>query len=218
MKVKGPLSDLININEDYKSNKIISIITVVGAFLFSGYIYFSQSEKLDRERSSVFVLQNGKSIYIANRENMSENRPAEIKHHVTILMNLLFSISPDNASVNENNKQALYLGDQSVKKFIDQLTEKKYYDQLIAASASQSLKLDTNSIQLDLSTYPIKIVVKGTEQIVRLSNITIKEITCSMDVINVNRSDNNPHGLLVENFSVISNNTIETKVRDTNNN
>jgi len=71
--------------------------------------------------------------------------------------------------------------------------------------------LDTDGIRLDLSGYPYRVSVSGEIEMVRPSNITVREIKVSMDVRNLpNRSDNNPHALLVENFSVTSNRTVRS--------
>ena len=168
-----------------------------------------------KSQDSIYVLVDGNALQLAMRRNTTDNRPVEIRSHITTLMNYLFTFNPDSKDIENNIKKAYELSDNSVKEFVDNLTEQKYYNRIISSNISQKLKLDTNSIQLDLSNYPYKVYINAKLEMIRPSNITIRELKASMNVRNLpNRSDNNPHALLVENFTVLSNETIKTLNRN----
>nr|WP_315419538.1 conjugative transposon protein TraK [uncultured Pedobacter sp.] len=214
MADKHPLSDLKNIDRAYKINKSITIIAVVGIIVTPLISLFYANKIIEENRSKVYTLVNGNALLLAERKDANDNRPAEIKHHIKMFLDLMFTLSPDRTQIEQNSKQALYLGDNSVRQFVDQLKEQKYYDKMISANAVQYIKLDTNSIQVDFSSYPYKAMVTAQQQIERPTTITLKELKCTMNLRNIPRSDNNPHGLLIEKFEVTSNNTIQSYDRE----
>lgn len=202
---------MINLEKEHKRNRtiiyafmIFCSVVVIGV---CGAFYKLYTKSLD----SIYVLVDGNALQVAMRRNTTDNRPVEIKSHVRTLMNYLFTFNPDSKDIENNIKKAYELSDNSVKEFVDNLTEQKYYNRVISSNISQKLKLDTNSIQLDLSNYPYKVFVSGEIEMIRPTNITIREIKVSMNLRNLpNRSDNNPHALLVENFTVVSNKTVKS--------
>jgi conjugative transposon TraK protein len=109
--------------------------------------------------------------------------------------------------MNRNIEQALFLGDGSVSRFFDHLKEQKYYDQIIASSVSAHFRMD--SIALDYAHYPYRATVYGHQEIIKSTTLSIRELVCSCTLRNVPRSDNNSHGLLIENFLVLSNKEIQ---------
>lgn len=215
MSNKHPLSDLRNIDKEHKRNRLIVFTVLVLSFGFAGYTFFTSNSLVEDNRSKIYTLVNGNALLLATRKDAQDNRPAEVRHHIKMFMELLFTLSPDKSQIEQNISQALYLGDNSIKQFRDRLQEQKYYDKLISSNASQTIKLDSNSIQVDFANYPYLAIVKVQQEIVRPSTITIKELTCTMTLRNISRSDNNPHGLLIEKFEVPSNNTIQTYDRST---
>ncbi|MGB4776498.1 MAG: conjugative transposon protein TraK [Daejeonella sp.] len=210
MSNKHPLSDLKNIDKEHKRNRLIVFTVLVLSFSFAGYTFFTSNSLVEDNRSKIYTLVNGNALLLATRKDAQDNRPAEVRHHIKMFMELLFTLSPDKSQIEQNISQALYLGDNSIKQFRDRLQEQKYYDKLISSNASQTIKLDSNSIQVDYANYPYLAIVKVQQEIIRPSTITIKELTCTMTLRNISRSDNNPHGLLIEKFEVPSNNTIQT--------
>lgn len=212
--MSDPLRPMLNIEKEHKSNRIIAIVAIVGSIIFSGGIFFYTQNEISKVRESIWVLVNGNALEMAMRRNTLDNRPVEIRSHIRIFMDKLFTFSPDGQQIESNIADAFELSDQSVKSFVNLLKEQKYYDQIIASSASQKLELDTAGIVVDLTSYPYKALVKGTLEIVRPSNITVRELICSMDLRNLpERSDRNIHGLLIENFVVNSNKTIKSVSR-----
>ncbi|MEC3881832.1 conjugative transposon protein TraK [Parapedobacter sp. 10938] len=205
---------MLNIEKEHKTNRMIAIVAIVGSILFSGFVFLYTHTEIKKVRESIWVLVNGNALEMAMRHNTLDNRPVEIRSHIRIFMDKLFTFSPDGKQIEANIEDAFELSDQSVRSFVNLLKEQKYYDQIIASSASQKLELDTAGIVVDLTSYPYKALVKGTLEIVRPSNVTVRELVCSMDIRNLpERSDRNTHGLMIENFVVNSNETIRSVSR-----
>jgi hypothetical protein len=58
------------------------------------------------------VLDNGKSLLVALRENISENSDAEARDHVKRFHELFFTLEPDKEYIEKNVKEALVPGRQ----------------------------------------------------------------------------------------------------------
>jgi len=202
---------MVNLEREHRRNRtaIIAfmafcsvVVAGVSAAFYALYV---------KSQDSIYVLVDGNALQLAMRRNTADNRPVEIRSHVGTLMHHLFTFNPDAKDIEDGIAKAYELSDNSVKDFVDNLKEQKYYNRIISSNISQRFSLDTDGIRLDLSGYPYRVSVSGEIEMVRPSNITVREIKVSMDVRNLpNRSDNNPHALLVENFSVLSNRTVRS--------
>lgn len=203
------------LDADYKSNRITTIVAIVASFAFGIFCYVNSRTQIAKIRQHVYVMGNDRSntasgtVMIANQENLSSNRPAEIRHDVKMLMERLFTMAPDNSSIEENLREAEVLGDESVMNFINNLKENKYYDKLIAASTSSRALRNSFKFKLDLSHYPIGVYVTFHQELVRSTAVSLRELSFSLQVRNCPRSDDNPHGLIIERLNVEGNKLIK---------
>src|SRR5690606_19562730 len=150
----------------------------------------------------IYILANGKALeaFSAGRK---ENIPVEAKDHVKTFHQHFFSLDPDDQVIKNNVSKALYLADGSAKSQYDNLKEKGYYSQLISANISQKINVD--SIQLDLDQYPYFFRCYATQELIRSTSATTRMLITEGYLRNVSRSDNNPHGFLIERWQTISN-------------
>lgn len=190
-----------NIETDFRKFRFFAVLCIGVSLVIVALVSYSSIRMVSDATNKVYILDNGKTLLAAFKTNADENRPAEAKSHAKRLLNLIFSMSPDKALIDENIAQAVYLGDTSVYATIANLKESKFYDRMIAATASSKLVFDSTSFNIDVSKYPYKIDVNCTNYITRSSVIEERKLYCSMDMRVVERSDNNPHGLIVEKFS-----------------
>ena len=82
---------------------------------------------------------------------------------------------------------------------------------MIQASASQEIQVD--SVQLDMNQYPYHFRTYSRQQIIRLTNITVRKLITTGYLRNVSRSSENPHGFLIERFAVVDNTDLEERLR-----
>ncbi len=179
----------------------------------SGYIFTRSLKIVERSRQKIYVLDNGKSLLMALREDISENRDAEARDHVKRFHELFFTLEPDKDYIENNVREALYLADRSAMKQYQSFKENNVYNQVIASDISMTLK--TDSIRLDYSSNPYLFKYYGKQKIVRTSNITIRNLESTGQLRNISRTDNNPHGFLIENWRITDNKDIETTRRKT---
>jgi conjugative transposon TraK protein len=67
-----------------------------------------------------------------------------------------------------------------------------------------------DSVVVDFKNYPYSASTYARQVIIRESNITERSLVTSCKLINSVRSDNNPHGFAIENFTVKENRDIQT--------
>lgn len=174
----------------------------------SAYVFSLSANMVELSKQKIYVLDNGKSLLVALRENISENRDAEARDHVKRFHELFFTLEPDKTYIENNVREALYLADRSAMEQYQAFKENNLYNQVIASDISMTLQ--TDSIVLDFSNYPYRFTYLGKQKIVRKSNITIRNLQTSGFLRNISRTDNNSHGFLMENWRIVENNDLET--------
>lgn len=185
----------------------VSLVLIV----FSSFVFISSLQLVERSRQKIYVLDNGKSLLLALRADISENRPAEARDHIKRFHELFFTMEPDKQYIENNTREALFLADDSAMKQYRSYKENNVYNQVIASDISMTL--ETDSVHIDFSAYPYQFRFFGKQRIVRKSNITIRRLETTGQLRNISRTDNNPHGFLIENWLITDNKDLETQKR-----
>ena len=122
-----------------------------------------------------------------------------------------FSLDPDDKVIQSNVTRALYLADGSAKQQYDDLKENNYYTNIISGNISQ--QIDVDSIFIDINQYPYYFRCFAQQKITRPTTIVTRSLVTEGFLRNVSRSDNNPHGFLIEKWRTIENRDIKTENR-----
>lgn len=181
------------------ASALVAVVSVVVAISFVG--------KADDQ---VFVVDNGAAM-VASAAPAGAQKDLEIQDHLVRFHELMFNLSPSSESIKRNIDRALIMSDRSAYDYWRDLSERGFYQRLVSANVSQQIVVD--SVRTDLRSYPYESVTYGKLFLIRESNITsyIFESTCRL--VDVERSENNPHGLMIEKFNVRRNENIGTKRR-----
>jgi len=142
---------------------------------------------------------------------MAQNRPIEAKSHVSRFHELFFTLSPDKDAIEGNIKRSLFLADRSAFNYYKDLSEKGYYNRIISGNINQTVEID--SVKCDFNQYPYKVRTYARQLIVRESSLTIRSLVTSCRLLNATRSDNNPHGFIIEAFTIDENKDLQTVKR-----
>ncbi len=198
---------LKNIETSFKQIRIIAIAFVVLCAGITGYALWSSFNFAEAQRQKIYVLDNGKSLMLALSQDLSQNRPVEASEHVKRFHELFFTLSPDKSAIESNINRALFLVDKSAFKYYQDLQEKGYYNRIISNNINQAIQID--SVVCNMETYPYKAEVYARQRIIRASNITERSLLTRCELINAVRSDNNPHGFIMERFEIIENRDLQ---------
>ena len=183
-------------------------LTLIG---FSTFVFIRSLNLVEKSRQKIYVLDNGKSLLLALRADITDNRPAEAKDHIKRFHELFFTMEPDKQYIENNAREALFLADGSAMKQYQSYKENNVYNQVIASDISMTLL--TDSVHIDFSAYPYHFRFFGKQRIVRKSNITIRNLETTGRLRNISRTDNNPHGFLIEEWLITDNKDLETLKR-----
>jgi conjugative transposon TraK protein len=202
---------LRNLETSYRNIRILAFVSMGVLFLITlSALGFAYKVKTDSE-SRIYVVEQGKSLIAALRNDVRENRPVEGRDHIRRFHELFFTLDPDARAIEEHIREALPYADETVSRLYLDTKEKGYYNQLIQASASQEIQVD--SIQLDMNQYPYHFRTFARQQIIRLTNVTVRKLVTSGYIRNVSRSEMNPHGFLIERFTILDNTDLEEQHR-----
>lgn len=183
------------------------IVFVVFCAAIVGYSIYNAYDFAEKQRQKIYVLDSGKSLMLALSQDMSQNRPVEAREHCKRFHELFFTLSPDKNAIQSNIERSLFLADKSAFNYYKDLTEKGYYNRIIAGNVNQSISID--SIACDFDRYPYTVQTFAKQKILRESSLTIRSLVTRCRLLNSVRSDNNPHGFSIEGFEIIENKDLE---------
>jgi conjugative transposon TraK protein len=167
-----------------------------------GYSYATRSG------GRIYLLLDGK-VLEAVAGDRGENVPVEARDHLQTFHRWFFNLDPDDKQIRASIGKALYLADGSAKALYDDEVEKGYIAGLISGNISQRVHLD--SIWLDMDSKPYAFRCVGRDTLTRSTSVTTRTLVTRGYLRPVERSDNNPHGFLIENLEVVENNDGITK-------
>jgi conjugative transposon TraK protein len=196
-----------NIDTAFRQIRTFSLVVVLANVAFTCFYTYHSDQRVARAEDRVLILLNGK-VVSAISSSRKDNLEVEARDHVASFHQLFFNLSPDDKVIKEHITKSLYLADQSAKQAYDNLEEKGYYAGLIAGNISQSLQVD--SVKIDTRSYPYPFRCYATQQITRQTVQRRRTLITSGYLREVIRSDNNPHGFLIERWNTLENKDLQT--------
>jgi len=199
-----------NIDRAFKHMKYFSLLVIIVCVCLSAFVMYNSYKLTAQTQEKIYILANGKALE-AYSSNRKDNIPVEIRDHVRMFHHYFFTLDPDEKVIQANISKALYLADASAKKQYDNLKENSYYSNIMSGNVSQ--EVDVDSVYIDVNRYPYYFRCYGTQKIIRPTTIVNRNLITEGFLRNVSRSDNNPHGFLIEKWSTLENKDIKTENR-----
>lgn len=203
-------SKMKNIDTAFRYVRSFTMLVVIGCVVLCCFALYKSFSLVSQMQDKVYILANGKALE-AFSSDRKENIPVEAKDHVKTFHTLFFSLDPDDIVIKINVTKALYLADDSAKRVYDDLKENGYYSGIISGNVSQTIVVD--SVTIDINAYPYQFRCYATQNIIRPTSIAHRNLITEGNLRNVSRSDNNPHGFLIERWNTIENRDLSTKNR-----
>lgn len=201
---------LQNIDTAFKHIRLFTAGVIVLSLTLSGYVVYKSFGFISASQERIYILANGKALEAWSSER-KDNIPVEARDHIKMFHLYFFTLDPDEKVIQTNLTKALYLADASAKRQYDNLKESRYFSNLISGNISQEIEVD--SIQLDLNHHPIYFKYYGKQKLIRTSSIVTRQLITEGFIRNVNRSDHNPHGFLIEKWNTVENKDLKTENR-----
>src|SRR5665647_1178870 len=194
-----------NIDTAFKQLRLFSVLVIISSVVVCCYVIYNSYKATAAVQSRIYILANGKALE-AFAGDRKENIPIEARDHVKMFHHYFFSLDPDDKVIQSNINKALYLADGSARKVYESLKENNYYTGIISGNVSQEISVD--SVWININVYPFYFKCFATEKITRITTITTRSLITEGSLRNVSRSDNNPHGFLIEKWNTVENKDI----------
>lgn len=199
-----------NIDTAFRHVRVFTAVAIIGSILLCCFTIWQSHQMVTSIQGKIYILANGKALE-AVAEERKDNVPVEARDHVKTFHRLFFTLSPDDKAIREYVGKALYLADHTAKKEYDNLTEKGFYNGIISGNISQQITID--SIQVQTTDYPYFFRCHATQFITRATSVVSRSLVTEGYLRNVPRSDNNPHGFLIEKWLTTENRDIKIQNR-----
>lgn len=201
---------LKNIDSAFKHIRLFSLLVIAACIAICCYAVFESHQLVEQTQGRIYILSNGKALEAWSAER-KDNIPVEAKDHVKTFHHHFFTLDPDDKVIQVNITKALYLADASAKKQYDNLKENRYYSNVISGNISQEIVID--SVAIDVNQYPFYFRCYARQKLIRTTSIVTRSLITEGYLRNVSRSDNNPHGFLIEKWNTLENRDIKTENR-----
>ena len=180
-------------------------VVILGAML----LYTNRTQSLT---DTIYVVDRGSAV-MASRTTEDGYRDIEADDHVLRFHELMLNVTPNAESIKRNLDRALILSDKSAYDYYYMdLSEKGFYQRMISANITQEFVAD--SVKVNMESYPYKVRTYGKLYLMRESNINLYEFESEGQLVEVERSPSNPHGLMLEKFHVTRNENIGSRRRN----
>ena len=185
---------LKNIETSFRHLRLFGIVYLGVCTLLVGYSVWKAYSFAEAQRQKIYVLDEGKSLMLALSQDLEQNRPVEAREHVRRFHELFFTLAPDKSAIEGNVQRAMFLSDRSAYSHYGDLAEQGYYNRIISGN--------------DFNTYPYDVMTYARLFIIREKSVTERSLVTHGRLRNSTRSDNNPHGFILEGFRVLENRDI----------
>ncbi len=191
-----------NIDTAFRYVRGFTMLVIVGCIIICCYTLYKSFTAVTLMQDRVYILANGKALE-AYSSDRKDNVPVEARDHVRTFHKFFFTLDPDDKVIKSNVTRALYLADDSAKRVYDDLKENGYYAGVISGNISQTVSIDSITVNIDEYPYHFKCYAK--QNIIRTTSILNRNLITEGTLRNVSRSDNNPHGFLIERWNTLEN-------------
>jgi len=190
--------------------RLFTIVVVAGSLLLCGFVVWQSLRAIARNQDRIYILESGKALE-AMAGSRQENIPVEARDHIRAFHEEFFTLDPDEKVITANLGKALYLADGSARRVYEGLKESGYYNGVIAGNISEEIAID--SIALDVRQYPVPFHCYATEKIIRPTSLVTRNLVTEGWLRNTGRSDNDPHGFLIERWAILDNHDLKIESR-----
>lgn len=197
-----------NIESKIRLATFLSMGSFLTSIIICAFVSAYAYEQVSNARQSIYILDNGIPI-LAKQTNMQMNRPAEYKAAVDLFHSLFFNLTPDDKHIEYQMGKAMYFVDETGVGQYNNLKEKGYFNSIL--SSSSVLSIQTDSIVIDQNRFRYY----GKQKIDRRSATITRSIITEGELIDIPRSENNSHGVLITNWKTIENKDLSNVSKNT---
>lgn len=198
------------IDQELRLRRLLVIATLCFCVAITLGVVFLSFRFVRESRDTVYVIDKGSTV-MASIADGNAQRDLEVEDHVRRFHELMFNLAPSSESQKRNLEQALHMADRSAYDWWQDQSEAGYFNRLVSANISQEIQID--SVQFSMQAYPYPARLFGKVYLTRESNITAYDFVSECRLSDVQRSRSNPHGLMIEKFTIKRYESLGTRKR-----
>lgn len=195
-----------DIEDRIKLTRFVAFGSFTTAIIMVISIGWFSYKTVTKASDNIYILDHGVPI-VASRTNVLDNRLVERKSHINYFHNLFFTLSPDDKYIDQQTKKALYLVDESGFNEQVNLKERGFYTSILSSNSIMTIQADS----IILNPQQNRFKYYGKQTITRRTAIISRELITEGEIIDVPRSENNAHGVMIMNWKILSNKTLSER-------
>ncbi len=202
---KKQFTGIENIDKVHKMNKKVTITAILIVPLVVLIALIAMVKIYMTSTNSIYTLtQDGVSVF--KRTRVQENREVEAKRHIHLFYNRFVDQDPNAESIEKSLESAYHLGGDVIKDLAEFYYESGWFNKIIRENLIIRHELKSEDITVDMSTYPYKVIAKGTQVLKRYTNEQKRTFYIKCTIYDLKeRTDENPHGMWIEDLLVTDN-------------
>lgn len=128
------------------------------------------------ERKEIYLWDNDYLVRAKKAENLKDPEEGSIKSTLIRFHRLFWNLEPYTEFIDDNHKEAVLMGDNSIKIVKRFLETKNYYKTHIAAGYHVRTKINKGEVYIDYTEKPYKFRVEGTLKVIRNKDVVLKRL------------------------------------------
>lgn len=205
-------TQLKNIDTAFRHIRLFSYLLILAnAFCICFGVYY-WCQLVTKKDERIYILYNGKVLQAISSDKKS-NLPVQLRDHIKTFHQYFFNLSPEDKAIKASVAKSLFLADLSAKKQYDNLMESGYYNNLISASISQEVEVDSTVLNIDV--YPYAFTTYATQRLIRSSSTAVRKLVTRGQIRDLKtQTDDNPHGFLIQRWEILENRDVPNAYGD----
>ena len=202
---------LLSYRDSTKTSRRISLTAIVGSFLFATFMYVYNDASRSQVKEQIYMMDKNGNVAIANLEDYTTNHKTwESKAHIIDGIKYLFQVSEDNFE--KRIEKGLFYFGKSGLAIAEDYTRVKFKQSLQANNASTEVIIEPKDITLEINSkgiYEGRVTFIQVFKAVGVTNKNGRKLTYEFKLSDYDRSDNNLHGIKIEPFTLVNQETIK---------
>jgi conjugative transposon TraK protein len=205
--------EMRHIDRAFRHIRLFASVFILCCAGLTGAVSWYAIRMIHQATARVYVLDGGE-IREARASERADVLGIEARDHIRTFHSYFFNLDPDKPAILLSMDHANNLADACARQQYERFEEQHYYNDMIAGNVSQRITWDT--VTVNTQQYPYYFRYRMNLTITRPSVITLRYMETEGWLRAVGRSDNNPHGFLIERWQILDSRDMRSAPRPHN--
>ncbi|WP_454058918.1 hypothetical protein [Elizabethkingia ursingii] len=197
---------LYDISKKEKFSAKLMYFSIGASLIFSliVFIYFVFETKsiANKAKDEVYIMVDNIAYKAVRSKDYGKAQEASMKGTITLFNDYFWNLEPYPDYINERQKKAFDLSDESSKRLMKSLNQNSFYTDIINTKSSTIINVSPKEIQIDFSKKPYTFTYSGEFLVKKASSSIIHKIKASGELEEKTITDNNFTGWMIRNYKL----------------